>query len=72
MEKIYTRDMPWEAYPKGTKVFAVLGGHWEKTERGWKWCTGATFSTPGGDWHHIVMPYESQEQDESGQGDKHD
>lgn len=57
----YTQTKPWSEYPIGTKVYAVMGGHWIKTQRGYKWCTGATFPTPGGDWHHIVEP----EKDES-------
>lgn len=55
-EKQYTQSKPWNAYPIGTKAYAVMGGHWEKTGRGWKWCTGATFPTPGGDWQYIVEP----------------
>jgi hypothetical protein len=36
--------------PLGTKAPSVIGGHWTKTECGWKWCTGSTFPRPGGDW----------------------
>lgn len=43
------KDRPWSKYPIGTKAHAFNGGHWIKTELGWKWCTGATFPTPGGD-----------------------
>src|SRR4051812_14524783 len=43
-----TQDL--RAYPIGTKAKALGGGHWIKNERGWKWCTGATFPNVGGDW----------------------
>jgi hypothetical protein len=43
------RDREWMDYPIGTKAHAINGGYWERVERGWKWCTGATFPTPGGD-----------------------
>jgi hypothetical protein len=36
--------------PLGTRAPAITGGYWEKTERGWRWCTGSTFPRPGGDW----------------------
>ena len=49
-------DRPWSAYPVGTKAHAASGGHWTKTERGWKWCTGSTFSTPGGDAISVTVP----------------
>ncbi|WP_125077715.1 hypothetical protein [Rufibacter latericius] len=39
----------WSEYPEGTKAKAQGGGYWEKNKRGWKWCTGSTFPTPGGD-----------------------
>lgn len=42
--------------PLGTKAPAIGGGHWLKTERGWKWCTGATFPAPGGDWDGRLIP----------------
>ncbi|MCV6612404.1 MAG: hypothetical protein OIF55_16705 [Amphritea sp.] len=50
------RTKPWGSYPVGTKVYAIGGGHWVKTERGYKWCSGSTFPTPGGDWSHIEEP----------------
>lgn len=53
MAKIH-KDRTWEEYPEGTKAFAFGGGHWEKTERGWKWCTGDTFPSPGGDANFLV------------------
>jgi len=39
-----------ENAPIGTKAPAINGGHWERVEHGWKWCTGSTFPRPGGDW----------------------
>lgn len=42
-------DKPWNEYPIGTKAKALMGGFWIKTAHGWKWCTGSTFPTPGGD-----------------------
>lgn len=39
-----------ENAPIGTKAPAIMGGHWIKVERGWKWCSGSTFPRPGGDW----------------------
>lgn len=49
-------DRPWSEYPIGTKAHAVNGGHWKKTERGWKWCSGSTFCTPGGDAVSVEIP----------------
>jgi hypothetical protein len=47
----------WNDYPIGTKAFAINGGYWIKVTHGWKWCTGATFSTPGGDFNgQIELP----------------
>ncbi len=46
----------WKDYPVGTKAYDIGGGHWEKTTRGWEWCTGATFPTPGGDVSRIKPP----------------
>ena len=48
-EKLVKKDRPWSEYPEGTKAAAIGGGYWIKNNRGWKWCTGATFPTPGGD-----------------------
>jgi len=53
LEKI---DKPWKSYPIGTKAHAFNGGYWTKTARGWKWCTGATFPTPGGDVRWVELP----------------
>ncbi len=47
------KSKDWSEYPLGTKVYAVMGGHWEKVERGRKWCTGDTFPSPGADWCKI-------------------
>lgn len=49
-------DRPWDQYPIGTKANACNGGHWEKTKLGWKWCTGDTFGTPGGDATSVTLP----------------
>ncbi len=51
MSDIYTKaNKSLKEYPLGTKAKALMGGYWIKVERGWKWCTGATFPTVGGDW----------------------
>lgn len=47
---------PWDEYAIGTKAFHFDGGYWEKVERGWKWCTGATFPTPGAEVIRVVEP----------------
>lgn len=49
-------DREWDEYPIGTKAHAVMGGHWLKTEHGWKWCTGSTFPRPGGDAISVSLP----------------
>jgi hypothetical protein len=54
--KQYTQSKPWNAYPVGTKVYANMGGYWEKIERGFKWCKGATSQTPGSDWCYLIEP----------------
>ncbi len=43
-------DKPVRDYPLGTKFKALMGGHWIRVERGFKWCTGSTFPNVGGDW----------------------
>lgn len=48
--------MAWSDYPLGTKAHAVMGGYWIKVERGWKWCNGDTFPTPGADVLRIELP----------------
>lgn len=53
-DKWITSDRPFADYPIGTKARACGGGYWIKNERGWKWCTGATFPRPGGDWDGMV------------------
>jgi hypothetical protein len=42
-------DKPFSEYPIGTKarISWERGGWWTKTEKGWKWCVGATFPVPG-------------------------
>jgi hypothetical protein len=49
-------NRPWSEYPIGTKALAINGGHWIKVERGWRWCTGDTFPTPGGEAFTVVLP----------------
>jgi len=45
------------AYPIGTKFKALMGGHWIRTEQGFKWCTGSTFKNVGGDWNgEVCLP----------------
>lgn len=51
---------PWSEYPVGSKAHAVGGGHWYRTEAGWKWngpdgC-GSTFPTPGADTYVVTEP----------------
>jgi len=46
----------WSEYPIGTKAHAVNGGYWTKTERGWQWCGGATFPTPGAGVIGVELP----------------
>lgn len=54
-EEWIQRDKNWSEYPIGTKAAALMGGHWIKTSRGWKWCTGSTFPTPGGDANGMIQ-----------------
>ncbi len=49
-------DRPWRDYPIGTKAYAIDGGHWTKTEHGWKWPGGGTFPTPGADAFVVSLP----------------
>ncbi len=46
----------WNIFPVGTKAHAIMGAYWVKTERGWKWFSGATFPTPGADVARIELP----------------
>ena len=55
--------MEWSEYPIGTKAHAVMGGHWIKTEKGWKWCTGDTFPRPGADVIRVELPEPPKETD---------
>lgn len=50
------RDRPWHEYPIGTKAWSLGGGHWLRTDRGWKWHMGDTFPTPGGDAFDVTFP----------------
>jgi len=43
------KDREWREYPLGTKAHALNGGYWIMVKTGWKWCSGDTFPTPGGD-----------------------
>lgn len=52
-------DRPWSAYKIGTKAISITGGHWTKTDRGWKWHCGSTFPTPGADARWVVFPNDS-------------
>jgi hypothetical protein len=46
--------------PIGTRAPAIDGGHWTRTAAGWKWCSGSTFPTPGGDWNgKLIAPKEN-------------
>lgn len=50
-------DKPLKEYPTGTKAKALGGGYWIKTGRGWKWSTGSTFPSVGGDWSgEVCLP----------------
>lgn len=46
----------WEAYPMGTRAYALEGGYWERVPNGWKWCSGSTFPTPGADAFEVAVP----------------
>ena len=48
--------MNYKDYPIGTKTHASMGGHWIKTDRGWKWCTDDTFPTPEGNMINAGFP----------------
>ena len=56
MKKV--KDKSWKDYPIGTKAFSIGGRFWPKVERGWKWCTGDTFPTPGADAYWVEEPSE--------------
>lgn len=52
-----------ENAPIGTKAPCIMGGHWYRTEHGWKWNgphgSGGTFPRPGGDWNgDLELPEE--------------
>src|SRR5690606_7399769 len=46
----------WSHYPIGTRAYDIQGGYWERVANGWKWCTGSTFPTPGGDAFYVSVP----------------
>lgn len=53
------KDRDWSEYPEGTKAKAVMGGHWVRVKRGWKWHLGDTFPSPGGDaTGEVCLPVE--------------
>lgn len=54
MENWIKADKTPKEYPIGTKFKSASGGHWIKTERGYKWCTGDTFPNVGGDYIGLV------------------
>ena len=58
-----------ESAPVGTRAPAIMGGHWYKTQRGWKWNgpdgSGGVFPRPGGDWTgKLIAPAAEQPQGE--------
>jgi|AntRauTorcE11898_2_1112593.scaffolds.fasta_scaffold10989_3 hypothetical protein len=56
-ELAFVDSLTLDNAPIGTKAPSVNGGHWVRTESGWKWCTGATFPSPGGDWTgKLILP----------------
>lgn len=57
---------PWSEYPIGTKAHAVMGGHWIKTERGWKWHCGDTFPSPGADAFWVSLPSKEPDVEDDG------
>jgi len=63
-------NMTWAEYPLGTKAYACTGGYWIKQTIGWKWCTGATFPTPGGDACYITLPEKPDNQSLDSDGKK--
>ena len=59
----FRKDRPWNEYPIGTKVYAIMGGHWTRVQLGWKWFCGDTFPTPGANacGRCIELPIEIEE-----------
>ena len=48
-----------KSYPIGTKAReSWSGGYWIRVLRGWKWCTGDTFTRPGGA-NEVLLPKEN-------------
>lgn len=50
------RKKDWKDYPIGTKAYALGGGHWTKTQKGWEWFNGDVYPSPGGDVINIEKP----------------
>lgn len=61
--KLTVQDRPWSDYPLGTKAYAYNGGYWIRVSDGWKWNSGSTFPTPGGDacGRCVLLPEENGE-----------
>lgn len=64
--KEYKREIkaikPINDYPIGTKYPSLNGGYWIKTgSNHFKWCTGSTFPSVGGDWNGKVIPPKIEE-----------
>lgn len=59
--KVSVLESVLHSLPVGTKAMSIGGGHWFRTEQGWKWNgpegNGGTFPRPGGDWSgDVVLP----------------
>lgn len=53
---------PINDYPIGTKYRSINGGYWIKIgSNHFKWCSGNTFPTVGGDWNGKVIPPKIEE-----------
>lgn len=52
------RPREWHKWPVGSRAYAIMGGYWERTKSGWKWCSGDTFPTPGADVSRVLFPDE--------------
>lgn len=68
LRKARKMDQKLRDAPIGTKAPAIMGGHWYRTARGWKWNgpdgSGGTFPRPGGDWDgELIYPEESTRHD---------
>jgi hypothetical protein len=50
-------DRELKSYPRGTIFPSIYGGFWHRVYGGFKWCNGATFPGPGGDWcGEVILP----------------